>query len=51
MTLRVGLGILACIVLIPKQGGGFRTYVLLSLMLAGLGWSAGGNNMAAHDTN
>lgn len=40
MSLRVGLAIWARIVLVPKKGGGFSTYVLLSLTLAGLGWSA-----------
>lgn len=41
-SLSVGLAIWACIVLVPKEGGGFSTYVLLSLTLAGLGGSADG---------
>jgi hypothetical protein len=31
------LTILVCVVLIPKEGGGFSSYVILSSLLAGLG--------------
>lgn len=37
--------------LTPKEGGGFNTYVLLSLMLAGLGWSLDGATLAAGDNS
>jgi len=33
----------------PKEGGGFNAYVLLSLMLAGLGVSADGAAAASDD--
>lgn len=51
MLLLAGLGILFCIMLTPKEGGGFNTYVLLSLMLAGLGWSLDGATLAAGDNS
>jgi hypothetical protein len=35
--LRARLTILVCVVLIPKEGGGFSSYVILSSLLAGLG--------------
>jgi hypothetical protein len=35
----------------PKGGGGFSVYVLLSSMLAGLGWSAAGGIVAADDNS
>lgn len=43
------LTILICIMLNPKEGGGFNAYVLLSLMLAGLGVSADGAAAASDD--
>ena len=43
------LAILICIMLNPKEGGGFNAYVLLSLMLAGLGVSADGAAAASDD--
>jgi hypothetical protein len=35
----------------PKWGGGCSVYVLLSLLLAGLGWSADGDIVAADGNN
>jgi len=35
--LRTRLTILVCVMLTPKEGGGFSAYVLLSSLLVGLG--------------